>query len=185
MRIVTGSLVLIGLTSCGGAPVAPRPPVDDDRVAAPQPARPPLTQLLAGPYPDLDAHAATLAASHGCDPVQPLIALDVLESKHEEQEGRCALAVQTAQGWFVGPWTSSVCLERGYIEVSDASTSEPATGVVQVDLSVYWHTNNHDDEARYQLTALCGAPAGTPRCTPLLVTSCEQGAPADGCIDRG
>ena len=193
MRVVTVFLLLCA-SGCGGAaaPVTTRPVAEAgqaDAAPPPAPARPPLTVALAGPYPDLDTHATTLPARRlgqpeGLDPEPPLTELAVLVSEIAGEEGHCALAVRTGAGWFVGPW-GPPCREPSYIEAEDASVTVPADGVVAVSLGVLWHTKNYDDEARYQLTALCGAPAGVPRCTPLLVTSCEVHAPAGDCFDRG
>jgi hypothetical protein len=190
MRVVSVTL----LVACGGAaaPPATRPLPDEQagaHVDAPTSARPALTRLLAGPYPDLDAHAATLPARRlgqpdGLDPAPPLTELAVLVSEIGGEEGHCALAVRTGAGWFVGPW-GPPCREPSYIEVEDASVATPEDDVVAVSLGVFWHTKDYDDEARYRLTALCGAPAGRPRCTPLLVTSCEAHAPVGGCFDHG
>jgi hypothetical protein len=95
----------------------------------------------------------------------------------------CGVALRTAAGWFVGPPSAETCREPSYIEL-EAIDIDTAGAIATITFGINWHTKDFDDEAKYKLTALCGAGrGGVPACTPVFLSKCDAHGPA-GCTEQ-
>lgn len=151
---------------------------------------------LSGPYATLEAYCETRPKGddHICEaadvaptgtlPAGLLQTAAVYESREDSNEDiQCSVALRTSAGWFVGPPSVEICRQPSYIDLEgvDIDTDD---AIAAITFGINWHTKDGDEEAKYKLTALCGAGrGGVPACTPVFLSQCDERAPAEGCND--
>jgi hypothetical protein len=152
---------------------------------------------LRGPFATLDAYCETRPKNDGrsCDAADIAATgklptgLLQMAAVYENNDGPnhdigCAVALRTSAGWFVGPSSAETCREPSYIEL-EAIDIDTDDAIAAITFGINSHTKNGEDEAKYKLTAVCGASrGGIPACTPVFPSQCDVHAPVSGCGDH-
>jgi len=104
----------------------------------------------------------------------PFLELRLVAVMQGDEEGRCAIALRTEAGWFLGTQTeeSALCAQPSYVEVGSATVTG-SHDVAVVEVTVNHHTKNDDDSGEHVWTSVCGVAAKGPWCTTHLTTACD------------
>lgn len=160
-----------------------QPPIDASEPAAPA-AR---LLTLRGPHPTLEA---ACPEASGCETIdlsaaptgEPLPFREVrlvAVAGDMPDEGRCAIALHVAAGWFVATSDDArSCAQSSYVEVATfevagklARDDQP---VAVLDVTVNHHTKNGDEEGDHRWAAVCGVAASGPWCTQQISRACDD-----------
>ncbi|MGN6110003.1 MAG: hypothetical protein ACTHU0_33165, partial [Kofleriaceae bacterium] len=165
------------------AQVQAQPPSDASEPGSPA-AR---LSTLRGPHPTLEAacpedsgcQTIDLSAAPTGEPL-PFREVRLLAIAGDEpDDGRCAIALHVAAGWFVATSADArLCVQPSYVEVATfevaGELARDGQPVAVLDVTVNHHTKSGDEEGDHRWAALCGVAASGPWCTQQISRACDD-----------